>query len=362
MVQTDLPKGVFLRRRETPGGNRKAMDMERSLHFAAYEELDRTPNIVVDGSGNAATVITLSHWPKSGTPRALKADTSTEIVFNYLASPRFHTAASAVSNNHFDEDGLAGIYALIEPEAASAMRDLVVGVAHAGDFATYRDRQAARVAFTVSAFADSERSPLDRAMFEMPYANQCAALYQELLPRFGEMLAHTDRFRRYWETEDRILTDSEQALSHGDVIIEELPQLDLAIVRIAEARAPKPIHRFAGAGKETCHPMAIHNATRCKRVLMQQGRRYALVYRYESWVQFMSQPPLPRVDLAPLAEALSADESNGARWTFDGVSKLTPRMMLTGDRESAISPEAFAARVVEFLTTAPPAWDPYDPE
>lgn len=338
------------------------MDTERSRHFVAYEELSQTPNIVVDGAGNAATVITLSHWPKSGTPQTLKADTSTEIVFNYLALPQFHAAAAAVSNNHFDEDGLAGIYALIEPEAATAMRDLVVGVAHAGDFATYRDRQAARAAFTISAFADPQQSPLGRAIFEMPYADQCAALYQELLPRLGEILAHTDRFRRYWETEDQVLTDSEQALRQGDVIIEELPEVDLAIVRIAEKRAPKTIHRFTWASEETCHPMAIHNATRCNRVLMQQGRRYALIYRYESWVQFMSKPPPPRVDLAPLAEELSADEPATARWSFDGVCELTPQMMLVGNQESSISPEAFTARVAEFLATAPPAWDPYDPE
>jgi hypothetical protein len=338
------------------------MDTKRSRHFVAYEELGQTPNIVVDGSGNAATVITLSHWPKSGTPKALKADTSTEIVFNFLTAPRFHVAATSVSNNHFDEDGLAGIYALIEPEAATAMRDLVVGVAHAGDFATYRDRRAARVAFTISAFADPQQSPLDQAIFEMPYADQCAALYQELLPRLGEMLADTDRFRSYWETEDQVLTDSEQALRQGDVTIEELPEVDLAIVRIAEERAPQTIHRFTWASKETCHPMAVHNATRCNRVLMQQGRRYTLVYRYESWVQFMSRPPLPRVDLAPLAEALSADESGAARWIFEGVSELTPGMTLSDDQESSIAPAAFAARVTEFLAAAPPAWDPYDPE
>ena len=153
------------------------MNTERSPHFVADEELKQTPNIVVDGLGNATTVITLSHWPKSGTPHALKADTSTEIVFNYLESPRFHTAASLVSNDHFDEDGLAGIYALIEPEAASAMRDLVVGAVHAGDFATYRNRQAARVAYTISAFVGPQQSPLDRAIFKMPYADQCTALY-----------------------------------------------------------------------------------------------------------------------------------------------------------------------------------------
>ena len=38
------------------------------------------------GAALPDTVLTLSHWPKSGTPRALKADTSTGIVFNYLVA------------------------------------------------------------------------------------------------------------------------------------------------------------------------------------------------------------------------------------------------------------------------------------
>jgi hypothetical protein len=333
----------------------------QSRHFVPYEDLGDSPNIVVDGAGNPATVLTLSHWPKSGTPKALKADSSTEIVFNYLAAPRFHVAATRVSNNHFDEDGLAGLYALIEPEAATAMRDLVVDVAHAGDFATYRDRRAARVAFTIAVFADPRQSPLDRAIFELPYAEQCAALYRELLPRLGEILADTDRFRKHWESEDQVLTRSEQALRRGEVTIEERPDVDLAIVRIAEERAPQTIHRFTWAGAETCHPMALYNATPCNRVLLQQGRRYCFIYRYESWVQYVSRPPPPRVDLAPLAEALSADEPGAARWSFEGVSEITPRMTLSRDGESAIAPEAFAARLADFLAAAPPAWDPYDP-
>jgi hypothetical protein len=277
-----------------------------------------------------------------------------------LAAPRFHVAAERVSNNHFDEDGLAGLYALIEPEAATAKEDLVVGVAHAGDFATYRDRRAARVAFTVSAFADARQSPLDQAIFKMPYAEQCAALYQELLPRFGEMLADTDRFQKYWEAEDQVLAHSEQALRQGDVTIEERPEVDLAIVHVAEARAPQRIHRFTWASEEACHPMAVHNATRCNRVLTQQGKRYSFAYRYESWVQYVSRPPPPRVDLTPLAEELSAEEPGKARWVFEGVSELTPRMTLIDAQESSIAPEIFVNKVVDFLASAPPAWDPYD--
>jgi hypothetical protein len=325
------------------------MYSQPARRFVAYEELGETPNIVVDGAGNAATVLTLSHWPKSGTPRALKADTSTEIVFNYLAAPAFHVEAAAVSNNHFDEDGLVGIHALIEPATAAARRDLLIDVAEAGDFAIYRDRRAARVAFTISAFADPARSPLDRAVFDLPYAENCAALYGELLPRLGEMLAQTDRFRRYWEAEDRALAESEHALREGQVTIEEQPEVDLAVVQVAESLAP-------------CHRMAIHNATRCNRVLTQQGRRYAFAYRYESWVQHMTTPPPPRVDLTPLAEALSSEEPGAARWRFDGVSEITPRLTLSEDRESAIPPEAFRERLAAFLAAAPPSWNPYDPE
>ncbi len=36
-----------------------------------------------------------------------------------------------------------------------------------------------------------------KTLLSIEDAEQCAALYQELLPRLGEMLAHTDRFQRY---------------------------------------------------------------------------------------------------------------------------------------------------------------------
>ena len=51
--------------------------------FHPFETLNK-PNIIVDGIGNIHTVLLLSHWPGSTTPKELKADLSTEIVFNYL--------------------------------------------------------------------------------------------------------------------------------------------------------------------------------------------------------------------------------------------------------------------------------------
>lgn len=45
------------------------------------------PNIVVDGSPNAGTVLTLTHWPGIAQPARLGADLSAEMAFRYLGAP-----------------------------------------------------------------------------------------------------------------------------------------------------------------------------------------------------------------------------------------------------------------------------------
>lgn len=56
------------------------MGNANKCNFLAFDDLGNTPKIIVDGSGNLTTKITLSHWPKSGAPKVLKADTSAKIV------------------------------------------------------------------------------------------------------------------------------------------------------------------------------------------------------------------------------------------------------------------------------------------
>ena len=67
------------------------------MRFVPYRDVPSVPNVIVDGAAAPNTILTLSHWPKSGTPAPLKGDTSAAIVFNYLDSPRFHVEADAVS-------------------------------------------------------------------------------------------------------------------------------------------------------------------------------------------------------------------------------------------------------------------------
>ena len=320
------------------------------MHYIPYDELGDRPNSIVDGAANANTRITLSHWPDNPTPEILKDDLSTQIVFRYLDRSEAWIQADAVSNNHFDEDGLVGIFNLINPDHAQRHRLLLIDVAAAGDFGIYRFREAARTTFVLSTFADPELSPLDAGIFKQPYPRLAARLYQEMLPRLPEIIGDLDRFRRYWEFEDAILEESEAKVRAGHVQIEEIPELDLAIVRLPESLSGHKVHRFTQDRRASCHPMALHNVIRSFRILLMQGRNYEFQYRYESWVQYISKRPMPRVDLAPLAQQLSDMEAGNGRWEFDGVDEITPKLAVVNADESRIAPEEFLKRIRSFLS------------
>ena len=155
------------------------------------------PHIVVDGGPNAHTLLTLSHWPRSGTPAELKADTSAEIAFKYVDSPRLHVSCDAVTNNHFDQDGLIGAFALIDTTNAARHRDLLIDVATAGDFGVFRSRDAARINFVVSALSDPAISPLPKDLFRLPYPQTAAELYVRMLDLLPRLIRSRRLFDRY---------------------------------------------------------------------------------------------------------------------------------------------------------------------
>jgi hypothetical protein len=330
--------------------------------FLGYRQAEDVANVVVDGSPNHSTVLTLSHWPGIAQPAALGADLSAEMAFRYLDDPPDHPPSEVVTNNHFDQDGLVSVFALTEPDEAIARRELLVDLAAAGDFATYRHRSAARASMTLWSYADPERSPIGDQLGGLPYDEQCQVLYRETLPLLVPMLTDPDRFRSLWADEDERLSASEAALEAGDVTVAELEAVDLAIVTIGAAEPARPGHRF-GDGRlhlAEIHPMAINNATTCLRQLLVSGRRYRYVDRYESWVQYRTRRPLPRVDLRPLAGSLTQLEAGPTTWQADPPSTLTPQLW-SGD-ESSLTVEAVTAELVHHLVSAEPAWDPYAAE
>lgn len=328
------------------------------LRFEDEARAAEGPNVVVDGSANAGTVLTLSHWPHAPSPVDLRADVSAETALAYLMVPSRHGAAEVVTNNHYDQDGLVGVFALMQPGEARARAAQLVDVARAGDFARCDTREAARTSMAIAAFADPERSPLGSRLFTEDYPTVCGALYREVLPRVVELVDHPERFAALWAAEDTQLDADLALLASGAV--EEVQGLDLSVVTLPDGHRSAGGHRFGSMRSDRIHPLALHGAIDGFTVLLRQGDWCELRYRYESWVQYVSRPVRPRVDLGDLAEELTAAEPDGGRWTFDGVAALTPVLRRVDGGPSGIEPGRIRAAIERALATGPPAWDPYD--
>ncbi len=315
------------------------------------------PNVVVDGSPNASTRLTLSHWPGSPTPPELRLDLSAEIAFAALARPELFDGIEAVTNNHADQDGAMSAFALVDPATALARRDLAIHVARAGDFGIARDRTAGRIAMTLAAFEDADRGPFGRELLDGPYPEVCGRLYQSILPLVPELLDHPDRWRHLWEDEDAHLDASLAAIADGTVHIDEHPGLDLAVVHVPDDWARRTASRFTMSVSSALHPMALPTSTDRLRLLVFEGDRPRLELRYESWVMLTSRPVLPRPDLRGLAARLA--ELDGRPWRADSPGALVPG--LEPEDGTGLDPAIVQAEAERFLAVAPAAWDPFSP-
>jgi hypothetical protein len=356
----------------------------RALPYVPVEELEGRPHVIVDGSPRSGTVLTLSHWPQSPTPVALARDLSAEIVFAFLLAARGDEnpatacggggrrgspvdlaaaiagagSAEAVTNDHFDEDGLVSILAMTDPEFALGHQALLVEVASCGDFGVVGSREAARIAFAIGAMGE-QATQAPRISAERP-GSWSGPGYRAVLERVTELVEHPERFQIYWGDQDAALADAQADLQSGAVVIEEVPEVDLAVVRrVAGVERSGLDTEIAVPRAVAVHEVAIHSATSASRILAFNEGRCELYLRYESWVRYTSRKIPLRPDLEPLAEQLSAAEPSGSRWVADGVGSLVSRMTPESDAKTELDPNFVLQMIVAFLKRAPGAWDPF---
>ncbi|MEX0785470.1 MAG: DUF6687 family protein [Dehalococcoidia bacterium] len=313
------------------------------MHYVPYgPKLEGVPNAIVDGRGNDATVLTLSHWPRNTTPPELKADTSTEIVLNFLRAPNrdsYLRGADAVSNNHYDVDGLMSLWAMLEPEAALERAELLVAVGGCGDFDRWSGEQATKVTCALYGLESLESSPVRQGLAGVgDFLERTAFLYHATLPMLPELLDDPARYEQYWRDEyARVETDRE-LFAKGEATVRELPDIDLAVFTL-----PREVH-----------DMALYEQTQCSRVaLVIEEARYQVRYRYESWVELQSRKPPPRIDLRPFAELLQTFEGNPGEWAADEAGRTLPRMRLRGPEggtsSSSITSGLFVRLLAQYL-------------
>lgn len=190
------------------------------------------------------------------------------------------------------------------------------------------------------------------------YGEVASTLYSELIPRLMDMVDDLGSYRDLWAEEDQQLSESEAAMADGIVRIIEHPDIDIDLAVVTATGATRwSGHRFGHGRYDGVHPMAIHNATNRSVILLVTDYSYRFTYRYETWVQYRSCPLRARVDLAPLAERLTAMDDSP--WVADLIDPLTPELQPTGP--SCLSPTTVTDGIADHLRTAPPAFDSYAP-
>src|SRR5258708_35527499 len=121
------------------------------MRFEFYNEgIESVPKLSVDGI--VPNSIHFSHWEGNQTPADVKADTSTEIALNLVASPnrgKLTQDVELVTNNHFDTDGVLSVWTVLNGERALELGDLLVPAAEAGDFSEYTGDRAVKASIAI---------------------------------------------------------------------------------------------------------------------------------------------------------------------------------------------------------------------
>jgi len=282
------------------------------------------PKLSVDGTVDNA--IHFSHWNGNETPAEVKADTSTEIALNLVASAnrdQLTQGIDLVTNNHFDTDGVLSVWIVLKGQRALPLRDKLVAAAEAGDFSEFSSEDGVRASIVIQGSdspIDKSGSPLARQLAGEDVDDEARA-YELVLPHVERVLTHTGEFESLWrESWDRVARALD-SFAKGTSRVDEDNDSRVSTVTLApEIFGPSGFDPARHAAPFT----AISHHARGQLFLiampLDDGWAYRIDYPYYSWAETIVRPAVPRRNLTELVMQLNGLEANSsARWQLDST-------------------------------------------
>lgn len=293
------------------------------MRFEFYsDELLTVPKLSVDGT--VPNSIHLSHWEGNQTPSMLKADTSTEIALNFVASPQrdeLTGGVELVTNNHFDTDGVLSVWTVLQGERALPQRELLISAAEAGDFSEWTSDAGVRASLIIQ--GSDQPSPNENIL--SPLANHLAGrvvtdeaeAYRLVLPEVESVLTRTDSYEALWRDAWASLERAAQSFERGESRVEE--EAGLSVITLAPSAFG---HEGFNPSRHTVPLAAISRHARQGLFLIavesRDGWFYRVDYPYYSWAETVRRPPVERRNLSRVIAELNESESRGdGRWSPD---------------------------------------------
>src|SRR5215216_4398503 len=293
------------------------------MRFEFYSEaLDNIPKLSVDGT--VENSIHFSHWEGNRTPPEVKADTSTEIALNLIASPNraaLTNGIELVTNNHFDTDGALSVWTVLTGERALAYRDLLIAAAEAGDFSEHSSDEGVRVSIAIQGSDQAspnndDGSPLAR-FIAGEEVDEDARAYDLVLPEVERLLTNINDYEHLWREGWNNVATAIESFERGRSSVTEHSGISLITL------APE---LFDGTGfRPTKHAAPYTSISKFARgelyviaIPTSGGWFYRLDYPYYSWAETVVRPRIKRRDFANALQLLNSKESNhDGRWQTD---------------------------------------------
>lgn len=336
------------------------------MRFEFYHSgLDEVPKLSVDGTVDNA--VHFSHWQGNETPAELKADTSTEIALNLVASPNKNELTRGielVTNNHFDTDGVLSVWTVLTGARALGLRDKLVPAAEAGDFSEFTNETAVRASIAIQGSdqptpGEESGSPLASLLAGESVADDARA-YDLVLPEVERLLTRTDEYESLWRSAWERIAIAMESFERGTSNVTEFADAGLSLVSLAP-------DVFSDSGfNPTRHAApytAISRYAKGKLFLIttpvKNGWVYRIDYPYYSWAETIVRPLVPRRDFSELLTALNQRESESQGvWKLDN-SEMTSAIKFLGNdgslTASTLTPDEVVNAIRALSSTAQPA-------
>ena len=333
------------------------------MRFEFYTDaLENTPKLSVDGT--VPNSIHFSHWQDNETPAELKADTSTEIALNLVASPKrdsFTKGIDLLTNNHFDCDGVLSCWTVLNGERALEFRDLLIAAAEAGDFSEHSSDDGVRVSIAIQGAEQSspnndDGSPLAQMLAGREMASRIvendALAYELVFPEVERLLRNVNAYEPLWRDGWKAVADALESFESGRSQVREYQESKISVVTLAT-------DIFHGGGfsptKHSAPFTAISKYAHGELFLIgipaDSGWFYRLDYPYYSWAETVVRPSITRRDLTNSLAALHEKEPNGnGQWAMDNREMTSAVKFLDESGSLAVS-RLEPDQVVEALTT-----------
>lgn len=332
------------------------------MRFEFYTDaLEDTPKLSVDGT--VPNSIHFSHWEGNETPAELKADTSTEIALNLVASPKrdsFTKGIDLVTNNHFDCDGVLSCWTVLNGERAWEFRDLLIAAAEAGDFSEHSSDDGVRVSIAIQGAEQSspnndDGSPLAQMLAGREMASRIvendALAYELVFPEVEKLLRNVNAYEPLWRDGWKAVADALESFERGRSQVRYYADAKISLVTLA------PDIFLGGSFSPTRHSApftAISKYAIGELFLIgiptNGGWFYRLDYPYYSWAETVVRPLVARRDFTNALRSLNEKETNReGQWQRDNREMTSAVKFL--DESGGLTPSRLQPdQVLEALT------------